>query len=108
MKRNPRNIDDPGNRLKLDQFHKQITKPGKQQGDKKRKHTDKKKIRDIERLLAKEGLPEAIKVKKTADLKLLKRDIKEKKDAIRYEDRYKKIKFIEKRKVIRQLQKIDK
>ena len=42
-----------------------------------------------------------------ADLKLLKRNVKEKKDAIRYEDRYKKIKFIEKRKVIRQLSKID-
>ena len=105
-KRNPRNQDDPKNKLRLDEFHKVIQKP--QKFDKKqRKHTDKKKIRDIERLLAKEGLPEEIRVKKMADLKLLKREVKEKKDAIRYEDRYKKIKFIEKRKVIRVLTKID-
>ena len=53
--------------------------------------------------MAKEGLPEAIKIKKLADLKELKKDQKSKKDAVKFELRYKKVKFIEKRKVIRKL-----
>lgn len=58
--------------------------------------------------MAKEGLPEAIKVKKLADLKELKKDIRNKKDAVKFELRYKKVKFVEKRKVIRKLQKYEK
>ena len=58
--------------------------------------------------MAKEGLPEAIKVKKLADLKELKKGAKNKKDAVKFELRYKKVKFVEKRKVIRKLQKYEK
>jgi hypothetical protein len=58
--------------------------------------------------LAKEGLPEVIKIKKLADLKELKKSTKNKKDAVKFELRYKKVKFVEKRKVIRKLQKYEK
>ena len=82
----------------MDQFHRKIVK------SKNRTTTDKKKIRDIERLLAKEGIPQEIKEKKLADLKLLKKDAKSKKEAERFDLRYKKIKFVEKRKVIRRIE----
>jgi len=41
--------------------------------DKQRKPSNKKKIRDLERLLAKEGLPEELKVAKKKELKELKK-----------------------------------
>ena len=83
----------------MDEFHRKIVKS---KGH--RTTTDKKKIRDIERLLAKEGIPQEIKDKKLADLKLLKKDAKSKKEAERFDLRYKKIKFVEKRKVIRRIE----
>ena len=57
----------------MDEFHRKIVKS---KGH--RTTTDKKKIRDIERLLAKEGIPQEIKDKKLADLKVLKKDAKSK------------------------------
>ena len=51
FKRNPRNRDEEDNKIEMDQFHRKIVK------SKNRTTTDKKKIRDIERLLAKEGIP---------------------------------------------------
>lgn len=97
FKRNPRNQDDPENKIRMTEFHKRIAKQ-------KRKVTDKKKIRDIERLLEKEGLPEEIRQKKLSDLKELKKEIKNKKEAENFQLKYKKIKFIEKRKVIRKME----
>mgnify|MGYP006128427307 CR=1 FL=1 len=87
----------------MDEFHRVIKSKGAV-----RTTTDKKKIRDIERLLKREGLPEAIRVKKTADLKELKKGMKSKNEAEKFEERYKKVKFIEKRKVIRKLEKLEK
>ena len=97
--RNPRNRDDPSNKIEMDEFHRKIVKSKSH-----RSTTDKKKIRDIERLLAKEGIPQEIKDKKLADLKLLKKEAKSKKEAEKFDLRYKKIKFVEKRKVIRKIQ----
>lgn len=102
MKRNPRNVDDVKNKIEMDQFHRVIKHKGT------RNQTDKKKIRDIERLLSRQGLPEAIRDKKLADLKQLKKELKSKNQAEKFEERYKKIKFIEKRKVIRKLENIEK
>ena len=102
MKRNPRNVDDVKNKIEMDEFHRVI----KQKGS--RTQTDKKKIRDIERLLSRQGLPDAIREKKLADLKQLKKELKSKNQAEKYEERYKKVKFIEKRKVIRKLENIEK
>lgn len=65
-------------------------------------------MRDIERFLAREGLPEEIKQKKKEELKLLHRSLKDKKEAQKFELKYKKVKFIEKRKVIRHIESIDK
>ena len=102
MKRNPRNVDDSSNKIEMDEFHRVIKSKGV------RTATDKKKIRDIERLLMREGLPEAIRDKKTADLRDLKKGQKSKNEAEKFEERYKKVKFIEKRKVIRKLEKFEK
>ena len=88
----------------MDEFHR-VIKTKKEGG---RSTTDKKKIRDIERLLAREGLPQAVRDKKMADLKELKKGLKSKNEAEKFEERYKKIKFIEKRKVIRKLEKLEK
>jgi len=99
MKRNPRNVYDSSNKIEMDEFHRVIKSKGV------RTATDKKKIRDIERLLMREGLPEAIRDKKTADLRDLKKGQKSKNEAEKFEERYKKVKFIEKRKVIRKLEK---
>lgn len=86
----------------MNEFHR-VVKPKGQ-----RSVTDKKKIRDIERLLQKEGIPEEIKAKKLADLKILKKEQKSKNEAEKFDLRYKKIKFVEKRKVIRKLEGLDK
>ena len=43
-----------------------------------------------------------------ADLKELKKGLKSKNEAEKFEERYKKVKFIEKRKVIRKLEKLEK
>lgn len=68
--------------------------------------TTKKQIRDIERLLDREGLPEEIRVAKKAQLIELKKDHKKQKEAGLFELKYKKIKFTEKRKVIRRMESI--
>ena len=59
-------------------------------------------------MLDREGLPQEIKDKKIAELRALKKEQKQKKEAVKFSDRYKKIKFIEKRKVIRKLEQFDK
>ena len=103
FRRNPRNVDDPSNKIKLNKFHKIITKS---KGP--RKTSDKKKLRDLERFISREGLPEEIKKAKVEEVKTLKKQMKNKKEAERFELKYKKIKFIEKRKVIRNLERLDK
>ena len=55
------------NSFKMDQFHRIVKE------NPKRHITDKKRIRDIERLLEKEGLPEEIRTKKTKELRDLKK-----------------------------------
>jgi predicted oxidoreductase (fatty acid repression mutant protein) len=91
----------------MGKFHRyDISKPKKKRGG----VNNKKRIRDIERLLAKtEGkMPEDIKTEKLKELKELKKGEKSKKEAEKFESRYKKIKFFEKKKIIRRLEKIDK
>jgi pantoate kinase len=86
-KRDPRNTDDPRNKLKLGEFHRNnISK-------KKRKPSLKKKLRDALRMAERVGLPEAIKSKKEEEAKELKKDLKRQKEALKFETRYKKIKF---------------
>ena len=102
--RHPDNYD-PKNKLKMGKFHRyEISKP------KKRAVPNKKKIRDLERLLAKtEGkMPEDVRVKKLAELKEMKKGEKSKKEAEKFESRYKKIKFFERKKIIKRLDKIEK
>lgn len=70
---------------------------------KKRKPTLKKQLRDAQRLAERMGLPSEIKEKKDQEIKSLKKNLKRQKEAQRFELKYKKIKFIEKRKVIRKL-----
>jgi hypothetical protein len=48
-------------------------------------------------------LPQEIKDKKIDDLKNLKKEMKNKKEALKFSDRYKKVKFFEKRKVVRKI-----
>lgn len=103
-KRHPENYNDR-NKLKMGQFHRYaIDKP------KKRVSSNKKKIRDLKRLMEKKGeaMPEEIKVAKALELKELKKTEKCKKEAEKFESRYKKIKFFEKKKVIRKLENITK
>ena len=66
----------------------------------------KKQIRDIERLLDRTGLPEEVRTAKKALLKSLKKDFKKQREAELFESKYKKIKFTEKRKVIRMLESV--
>ena len=66
----------------------------------------KKQIRDIERLLDREGLPEDVRNAKKAELRELKKDHKKQREANLFEEKYKKIKFTEKRKVIRQMDQV--
>lgn len=102
--KHPENYDQR-NKLKMGKFHRYaIEKP------KKRAVPNKKKIRDLERLLEKKGdtMPEEVKKAKKKELKELKRGEKHKKEAELFETRYKKIKFFEKRKIIRKLEKLDK
>lgn len=102
--RHPENYD-PTNKLKMGKFHRyDISKP------KKRAVPNKKKIRDLERLLAKtEGkMPEDIRAKKLEELKEMRKGEKSKKEAEKFESRYKKIRFFEKKKIIRRLDKIEK
>ena len=92
--------DSTKNKLNLGTFHRNNAafKP------KKRKVTTKKQIRDIERLLDREGVPEEIRKAKKAELVTLKKDAKKSREAELFETKYKKIKFTEKRKVIRMLE----
>jgi len=49
-------------------------------------------------------LPEEIRIAKQAESKELKIKLKKQKEAVRFDLRYKKVKFTEKRKVIRKLE----
>jgi len=91
----------------LNKFHRyEIQK----KGNKKRTVTNKKKIRDLERMLEKLGdkMSEEVKQQKRRELKELKKQEKRKKEAEKFESRYKKIKFFEKKKIIRRLEKVEK
>lgn len=90
---------DPKNQLNLGDFHRNNIGKKKQ-----RKPTLKKQLRDTMRLLERQGLPEEIKNAKLAESKNLKVNLKKQKEAVRFDLRYKKIKFVEKRKIIRKLE----
>ena len=66
--------------------------------------SNKKKIRDLERLLQRTNLPENVRNEKLEQLKELKGTTRKSKEALRMQDMYKKVKFVEKRKVIRKLE----
>ena len=53
-------------------------------------------------------MPDELVQKKKKELKELKKAVKSRKEAEKYSLRYKKVKFIEKRKVIRAIEKLDK
>ena len=90
--------DDPRNKLQLGEFHRNATFKKRN-----RKVTVKKQMRDIERLLDREGMPEEIRTAKKAQLMELKKDAKKQREATLFESKYKKIKFTEKTKVHRML-----
>ena len=69
--------------------------------------SNKKKIRDLERLLQRTNLPENVRNEKLEQLKELKGTSRKSKEALRMQDMYKKVKFVEKRKVIRKLEQFD-
>jgi hypothetical protein len=100
--RHPDNYD-PNNKLKLSKFHRVVIK-------KQRTSTNKKRIRDLERMLAKleTKMPADVKQAKLKELKELKKDEKSKREAEKFESRYKKIKFFEKKKIIRRLEQLEK
>ena len=103
-RKHPENYDKR-NKLSLGKFHRYaIEKP------KKRLPSNKKKIRDLERLIEKKGstMPEEVLTAKKKELKALKKNEKSKKEAELFESRYKKIRFFEKKKIIRHLEKLDK
>lgn len=50
-------------------------------------------MRDTQRLLERNGLPEQIKEAKQKEVKLLKKQLKKQKEAVRFELKYKKVKF---------------
>jgi hypothetical protein len=83
--------------LQLDQFHR-FKKTHK------KKPSGKKKLRDIERLLQQPNLPEDLVARKKEEVKDLKKAVKQRKEAEKFELRYKKVRFVEKRKVIRKLE----
>ena len=90
--------------MKLNKFHRYEI-----QKKKKRTTTSKKKIRDLERMLEKLGdrMPEDVKEVKKRELKELKKGEKSKKEAEKFESRYKKVKFFEKKKIIRRLERAE-
>ena len=87
MKRDPRNNDK--NNLKLGQFHRNNVSKKKQ-----RKPSVKKQLRDALRLAERQGLNPEIKQAKESEAKELKKSLKKQQEAVRFETKYKKIKFI--------------
>ena len=70
-KRDPRNNDDPKNKLRLGEFHRNnINK------NKKRKPSLKKQLRDTQRMMERQGMPEEIKKAKLVQSKELKVKLK--------------------------------
>ncbi|CDW76673.1 UNKNOWN [Stylonychia lemnae] len=100
----PKVLPNPKNTLKMGKFHRYTN----QYKGKKRAPTNKKRIRDLERLLAKEGIPEEMKVAKKKELRELQKLDKKKEEAEIFELKYKKIKFFEKKKVIKKLETLKK
>ena len=92
--RHPDNYD-PKNKLKMGKFHRyDITAPA---------------LVTEEALAKTEGkMPEDVRAKKLEELKEMKRGEKSKREAEKFESRYKKIRFFEKKKIIRRLEKIEK
>lgn len=84
-----RQQEDEKNKLRLNEFHRFS---GKQQ--KQRKPTLKKRVRDLKRLLEREGVPEEIKTQKKEELRDMKKQLTSQKAAVKFETRYKKIKFV--------------
>ena len=106
--KHPENFD-PKNKLKLGQFHRYgINKP--QAKSQVRPMNNKKRIRNLERMLAKSEatMPEELKIAKQKELKDLRKSEKSKKEAELFETRYKKIRFFEKKKIIRKLENLEK
>ena len=94
------NKPDGKNKLKLGEFHRNnISK-------KSRKPSLKKQLRDRMRLMERQGLPEEVKNAQASKAKELKDQLKKQKEAVRFETRYNKVKFIEKRKVVRKMEQL--
>lgn len=92
--------DSDKNKLNLGDFHRNNATFKKRN----RKVTVKKQIRDIERLLDRTGLPEEMRTAKKSQLVALKKDAKKQREAELFESKYKKIKFTEKKKIIRKME----
>lgn len=93
--------DQKPEKLKLGQFHRFQKNPNK------RYQSVKKRIRDIERLLAKPNLPEGMITAKKKELQELKKQGKEKKHIKVLETKYKQVKFFELKKAQRKLKKAE-
>ena len=97
-RRDEKNKDDPRNKLRLGEFHRNNIKK------KNRKPSLKKKLRDAQRLMERAGMPEEIKQAKEKEAKLLKKSLKKQKEAVRFELKYKKVKFTGKSSHIQMIQ----
>lgn len=89
-----------GYKLALGQFHR-YTGPNDRPKQKKRHISLKKKVRDLKRLLEREGLPKEIIEAKKKDLDELKGQFKHRKNALRNAAKYREIRLNEKKKCYR-------
>lgn len=94
----PNKFQQPkSNKLNLGTFHRY----DKNENRKRKQPNLKKRVRDIERLLSKPGLPEGMIKAKTEELKELKKQEKDKRHINTLESKYKQVRFFEKKKALR-------
>lgn len=93
-------------KLKLGKFHR--FQPGFKPQKKTKKQSLGKQIRDLERLVSREGMPEEIKIAKSAQLSELRKEAKTRRHAVTLWTKYKGIKFVERRKAERHKAKAEK
>lgn len=96
-----------GYKLKLGEFHRYTGDLYKRKPDKKYV-SDKKKVRDLQRFLSREGLPQEIIEAKKNEIFELKKKVRNKKEALRNFAKYKQIRFHERKKCLRRRKKAEK
>lgn len=96
-----------GYKLKLGEFHRYTGDQPVKKRNKKYVST-KKKIRDLERFINREGVPQEIVDAKKKDIFELKQKVRYKKEALRNFTKYKQIRFHERKKCLRRRKKAEK